>query len=125
MVIDFVHLLQILLDFRNEHPRVPNARPTIKLQNIRLGICFGTGSPRPTHFRYAQLEKFDTMADSKNSAFHSSYEAEEFNELVRLCKKPSNASFLDVFGLQLRDVEDVVSQLQQLRDELMNDFHFV
>ena len=65
------------------------------------------------------------MADSKNSAFHSSYEAEEFNELVRLCKKPSNASFLDVFGLQLRDVEDVVSQLQQLRDDLMKDFHFV
>jgi len=125
MFIDCVNLLQMLLDFRTEHPRVPNARPTLKLQNIRLVTCFGIGSPRPTMFRYAQLEKFETMADSKNYAFHSGFEEEKLNELVRLCSNPTNASFLDGFGLELGDVKDVVNQLQQLRDDLMRDFHFV
>ena len=76
-------------------------------------------------YRYEQLVKFQTMADCKNGAFHSGFEEEELNELVRLCLKPSNASFLVVFGLEFGDVQCVVEKLQELRGDLMNDFHFV
>ena len=68
-------------------------------------------------FRNAALRKFAEMVDDKNFVCHGRLNEEEMGELILICSKPLNRGFLDVYGLELSDVEYVVEMLKGFHEE--------
>jgi len=71
------------------------------------------------------LAKFAQFLDTKNTTFHGSLDAKELKNVVRLCSKPANTSFLADFGIDLSDVDYVADQIRVRHKELTKVFNFI